>query len=96
MEKTTMSVQELSAQMRSRSLIYVGTPFSRIVADVAPPVDEDLDYFESQGSILSCLLAGGIFKEIKPSVILPIVGIVKRSAIVGTGEPAMLERRRLK
>ena len=35
--------------------------FSRIVADVAPPVDEDLDYFESQGSILSCLACGKYF-----------------------------------
>ena len=35
--------------------------FSRIVADVAPPVDEDLDYFESQGSILSCLTCGKYF-----------------------------------
>jgi hypothetical protein len=35
--------------------------FSRLVADVAPPVDEDLDYFESQGSILSCLACGKYF-----------------------------------
>ena len=35
--------------------------FSRIVADVAPPVDEDLDYFESQGSILSYLACGKYF-----------------------------------
>jgi len=35
--------------------------FSRIMADVAPPVDEDLDYFESQGSILSCLACGKYF-----------------------------------
>lgn len=35
--------------------------FSRIVADVAPPVDEDLNYFESQGSILSCLACGKYF-----------------------------------
>ncbi len=35
--------------------------FSRMVADVAPPVDEDLDYFESQGSILSCLVCGKYF-----------------------------------
>lgn len=27
--------------------------FSRMVADVAPPTDEDLNYFESQSSILS-------------------------------------------
>lgn len=35
--------------------------FSRLVADVAPPVDEDLKYFESQGSILSCLACGKYF-----------------------------------
>jgi hypothetical protein len=35
--------------------------FSRMVADVAPPVDEDLNYFESQGSILSCLACGKYF-----------------------------------
>jgi hypothetical protein len=32
-----------------------------MVADVAPPVDEDLNYFESQGSILSCLACGKYF-----------------------------------
>lgn len=35
--------------------------FSRMVADVAPPLDEDLNYFESQGSILSCLACGKYF-----------------------------------
>ena len=35
--------------------------FSRMVADVAPPVDDDLNYFESQGSILSCLACGKYF-----------------------------------
>lgn len=35
--------------------------FSRMVADVAPPVDQDLDYFESQGPILSCLACGKYF-----------------------------------
>ena len=35
--------------------------FSRMVADVAPPVDDDLNYFESQGSILSCLACGEYF-----------------------------------
>jgi hypothetical protein len=35
--------------------------FSRIVADVAPPVDEDPDYMYSQGSILSCLACGKYF-----------------------------------
>jgi hypothetical protein len=35
--------------------------FSRMVADVAPPVDEDLNYFESQGTILSCLACGKYF-----------------------------------
>ena len=35
--------------------------FSRIVADVAPPVDPDLRYEESQGAILSCLCCGEFF-----------------------------------
>ena len=35
--------------------------FSRMVADVAPPVDPDLRYEESQGSILSCLACGEYF-----------------------------------
>lgn len=35
--------------------------FSRIVADVAPPIDEDPDYMYSQGSILSCLACGKYF-----------------------------------
>ena len=35
--------------------------FSRMVADVAPPVDEDLNYFEAQGTILSCLACGKYF-----------------------------------
>lgn len=37
--------------------------FARIVADVAPPIDTDnnLDYFESQGSVLSCLACGNYF-----------------------------------
>lgn len=35
--------------------------FSRMVADVAPPLDEDLNYFESQGSVLSCLACGKYF-----------------------------------
>jgi hypothetical protein len=35
--------------------------FSRMIADVAPPVDEDLNYFESQGSVLSCLACGKYF-----------------------------------
>jgi len=35
--------------------------FSRMIADVAPPLDEDLNYFESQGSVLSCLACGKYF-----------------------------------
>jgi len=35
--------------------------FSRIVADVAQPVDPDLRYEESQGVILSCLCCGEFF-----------------------------------
>lgn len=35
--------------------------FSKIVADVAPPTDEDPDYMYSQGSILSCLTCGKYF-----------------------------------
>jgi len=35
--------------------------FSRIVADVAPPLDPDLRYEESQGAILSCLCCGNFF-----------------------------------
>ncbi|MDY6212377.1 hypothetical protein [Hornefia butyriciproducens] len=34
---------------------------SRIIADVAPPVDEDLNYLYSQGKILSCLCCGEFF-----------------------------------
>ncbi len=35
--------------------------FARMVADVAPPVDEDLDYMYSQGSILTCMACGEYF-----------------------------------
>lgn len=35
--------------------------FARMVADVAPPVDESLDYMFSQGSVLSCLACGEYF-----------------------------------
>src|SRR5690606_18750531 len=35
--------------------------FSRIVADVAPPIDEEPDYMYSLGSILSCLACGKYF-----------------------------------
>lgn len=35
--------------------------FARLVADVAPPVDEDLDYMFSQGSILTCMACGQYF-----------------------------------
>ncbi len=35
--------------------------FGRLVADVAPPVDESLDYMISQGSVLSCLACGKYF-----------------------------------
>lgn len=35
--------------------------FSRMVADVAPPIDLDLRYEESQGAILSCLCCGEFF-----------------------------------
>ena len=35
--------------------------FSRLVADVAPPIDDDPDYLYSQGSILSCLACGEYF-----------------------------------
>jgi hypothetical protein len=35
--------------------------FARLVADVAPPVDEDLNYIESQGSILTCMACGEYF-----------------------------------
>lgn len=35
--------------------------FSRMVADVAPPADEDLDYEYSQGAVLSCLACGRAF-----------------------------------
>lgn len=34
---------------------------SRLVADVAPSLDDDLRYFESQGSVLSCLACGEYF-----------------------------------
>lgn len=35
--------------------------FARIVADVAPPADVDMDYMFSQGSILTCMCCGGYF-----------------------------------
>ncbi|HHV12322.1 MAG TPA: hypothetical protein GXX75_18760 [Clostridiales bacterium] len=35
--------------------------FSRMVADVAPPIDPDLRYEESQGTVLSCLCCGEFF-----------------------------------
>ncbi len=35
--------------------------FARMVADVAPPIDKDMDYFESQGSILTCMACGEFF-----------------------------------
>ena len=35
--------------------------FARMVADDAPPVDEDLDYLTTQGSILFCLCCGKPF-----------------------------------
>ncbi len=35
--------------------------FARLVADVAPPIDEDLNYFESQGSVLTCMTCGEYF-----------------------------------
>ncbi len=35
--------------------------FARMIADVAPPVDDDLDCYESTGSILSCLCCGNYF-----------------------------------
>ncbi len=35
--------------------------FARMVADVAPPVDTDMDCMESTGSILSCLCCGNYF-----------------------------------
>jgi hypothetical protein len=35
--------------------------FARMVADVAPPVDEDLNYMYSQGSILTCMACGEYF-----------------------------------
>ena len=35
--------------------------FARLVADVAPPIDKDMDYFESQGSILTCMACGEYF-----------------------------------
>ena len=34
---------------------------SRIIADVAPPADQDMDYMYSQGKILSCLACGSFF-----------------------------------
>lgn len=30
--------------------------YARMVADVAPPTDDDLNYMFSQGSILTCVL----------------------------------------
>ena len=35
--------------------------FARLVADVAPSIDKDMDYFESQGSILTCMACGEYF-----------------------------------
>lgn len=35
--------------------------FARLVADVAPPIDKDMNYFESQGSILTCMACGEYF-----------------------------------
>ncbi len=35
--------------------------FARIIADIAPPVDVDMDCMESTGSILSCLCCGNYF-----------------------------------
>lgn len=35
--------------------------FARMVADVAPPTDEDLDYIQSTGSILTCMSCGKYF-----------------------------------
>lgn len=32
--------------------------FARLVADVAPPIDEDMGYFYSQGSVLTCMACG--------------------------------------
>lgn len=35
--------------------------FARMVADVAPPADVDMDYEFSQGSILTCMCCGEYF-----------------------------------
>jgi len=35
--------------------------FARLVANVAPPIDEDMDYFHSQGSVLTCMACGRYF-----------------------------------
>ena len=35
--------------------------FARLMAEVAPPVDSDLDYTDSQGSVLTCMACGEYF-----------------------------------
>ena len=35
--------------------------FARLVADVAPPIDDDLNYMYSQGSVLTCMACGRYF-----------------------------------
>lgn len=35
--------------------------FARMVADVAPPIDDDLNYMYSQGSVLTCMACGRYF-----------------------------------
>lgn len=35
--------------------------FACLVADVTPPIDKDMDYFQSQGFILTCMAYGEYF-----------------------------------
>lgn len=70
--------------------------FSRIVADVAPPIDPDLRYEEFQGAILSCLCCGEFFIRHSSRQIYCDNPTVKQSAIAKTEEPTMLAKRLLK
>lgn len=41
--------------------------FARLVADVAPPIYKDMNYFKSQGSILTWVACGEFFLSVIPA-----------------------------